>query len=79
MPANVRNFWVDVFNSCRDQPVGTGPQRKDGTLDLRYLVRDNGKPTLAFSVRSFADDDGSLTVQVLNANGAVVHEVEAKR
>ncbi len=79
MPANVRNFWVDVDNSTRKEIFGTGPRSKDGTLDLHYYIRNKGSIDTAFYVQSFTGADGRLVVRILDADDNVVHEVKAQR
>lgn len=63
MPRNVRNFWVELGVSGRMTTVETGPQARDGGIDIIIYQRNKGDIMTAAQITGRARD-GHLVLTV---------------
>lgn len=74
MPANVRNFWIELDVDGMRTAIATGPRNKEGGFSMIIRQRDKGSIITAMRISGRAGDDGRL---VLEAE-AVGHDAAIK-
>lgn len=79
MPRNVRNYWIEANIDGRPTRIAAGPRRKDGGFALSVLMRDQGGIVDALTVEGYADPDGTLTLNVFNADANNIYQRKAQR
>jgi hypothetical protein len=57
MPRHVRNFWVEAECDARRHPIGTGPKKRGGGIDVQVYIRDNNSVRNAIDIRGYADGE----------------------
>lgn len=63
MPANVRNFWIELYVDGSKTQVATGPRAKNGGFSLTIRQRDKGGIITAIKVRGWVTHNGYLVVE----------------
>lgn len=79
MPRNVRNFWMDAEIDGRESRLSGGPQSKDGGLFVTFKQRHKGSVTDALTIHAVSSADGSLALQVFDADGVRIYMHETIR
>jgi hypothetical protein len=79
MPRCVRNFWVEV-DGGNARPIATGPRAKDGGIDVRIYVRDDGSVSGPVRICGRVSSSGDLILEALRLDGgAWIPLAETKR
>lgn len=65
MPRNVRNFWFDAYMpGTGRKPVGTGPAKANGSIEMHFFIREKGSVAPAFSVIGTPGAEGKLHLRI---------------
>ena len=72
MPRNVRPSWVDLSVDGRNNDIGTGPRRKDGTISARFFVRDKGMVSRSVRVETYSTGN-KHELRVFDEKGNLIH------
>lgn len=82
MPRIVRNFWITADVDGRKGAIATGPRGKTGGIYLAIQVRNGGAVQPALTVIGTAEDDGRLTIEVIDTQESppkVIHTLTTTR
>lgn len=76
----VRNWWISTTNDNNtERPQATGPRATTEGFTTTIQQRTDGEPTTALEIYGFAREDGTLRLEVLDHNGAIIHTFTTKR
>jgi hypothetical protein len=79
MTHKVRNWWVSADIDGRPTPLAAGPIKRDGGIYVVVTQRHAGAITPALTIIGTAVEDGTLRLEVLNAEGQIIFARETTR
>jgi hypothetical protein len=79
MPRNVRNFWIEAEIPGRKTALVGGPVSRTGGIYVKVLQRKSGIVARAATIQGHANNDGTLTLTILDGAGSTVHTYTTPR
>ena len=73
----MRNFWITSKIDGRKSELSGGPKANSGKMITEIRQNVQGESKIVFTIKCYANGDGSLTTEIYNAMGHKITDYTA--